>query len=294
MVSMNRKLLMLLIATIIVSNAEALHLGIYDQIYHQYVSGYEIDDLADRPVADRYQKWNGTEWVTRSTTAYEYDVDDQGRVTLFARQASDIDRRFVYHYAYEGGAISEVRWQVIAQNKGGEVIDSGRLEIGRSPTRIMESEYQNGDLKSETTYELDDLGRVIHVKLIQWNPLVNAMRTMFERSITYVSRDSDRIATIESVRTDDRPPLVLEFSYRGNVVTIASSDGQRDELEYQGGRLVRHTALTPDGQFARIAVYFDYDEAGRLLSRATFTSYEVEDALIEPRFEDIRIEYVYE
>ena len=287
---------MVIIATLVVGNAEALHLGIYEQIYHEYVGGYEINELADLPSARRYQKWDGEEWVIRGTTLYDYDLDDRGRVIRLEEHSSDTAGEFrtIYEYAYDGATISEVRWQQVTQEKGEEVIDSGRLEISRSPTRIVETDYTNGKLRSETTYELDNRGRIVHVELIQWNPFVNEMRTSFERSITYVSRDSNRIATIELDGADDRPVLVEEFTFRGNIVEITYGDGRRQELEYEGDRLVRSTDITPRGQFAGITRFFDYDGAGRLMYRTTLRHHDVDDTSLEPSLEDIRIEFVYE
>lgn len=286
-----RRLIALLGLVMIVGvEIDAKYLGIYNQIYHRYEVGYFLNEFEHRPIARHFQRWDGKSWVTGSTTNYQYVFDDDGRVIRLERRPADENQGYtVYDYVYDGCAISEVIWKRYETSVSIEPAEEGNLVITRTSSRIVELDYESGDLKSEAIYELDYSNRVERMELLRWNSFVSEMRTSIERNIFYLADELTRIDRIESDRGRNQPLLVKQFSYSGDITEISYSDGRSQELEIENGRLIRSSQTTQQGQFARIVELFEYDHEGRLVSMQTHTYHDEHDRSLAPDFGSTRV-----
>ncbi len=285
-----RRLTVLLgLVAIVVTDIDAKYLGIYNQIYHRYEVGYHLNEFEHRPIARHFQRWDGSNWVTGSTTNYRYTFDNDGRVIRMERRPSDNQGFTVYEYFYDDFAISEVIWQRYEMGVSTELAEEGNLVITRTSSRIVELDYESGDLKSEAIYELDDSSRVERMELRRWNPFVSEMRTSIERDIFYLADGSERVDRMELNRGRNQLLLVKQFSYSGNITEISYSDGRNQELEIERGRLIRSSQTTPQGQFARVIELFEYDRRGRLMSRQTHTYHDEREISVTPDFGSTRV-----
>lgn len=295
MVSKTRRLAILVFVAVFTNSvAVAKYLGVYTQIYHRYQSAYSINELEHYPSERRSQGWDGDKWVTETIHQYDYVFDDDGRAVEMERCQPGINARSIYEYRYDNGDVTEVTWRRYDDASQSAPVAEGHLTIERAGSQIVELDYEQGELRSKAIYELDTLDRIARVKLDRWSPFANAMRTSAVWTITYAPSEPSRISTITVASRGDQEDLVRTYAYSAQGVVISESNGVRQELQYENGRLSEVLQTTTSGQFDLVRELYDYDEKGRLVSIQTRTDPDSTDAFAKPDLDDRRVVFIYD